>query len=198
MGSYLPGTGTWAEWFGIGLGSFAPEVSLPTFIHHTWVWDRLFRISTSLPLLPIWMGVISFNSLVVGLSYSCIFWQFWVIVVLWFSCNVCCGCVRSHVYLHSHLVIFWVRTPRACSIQPRWPFPFLHQNLGVRLTLVSRVCVGRCEAAGLRVAGAGGGVGERCVEARLVWASWLRELVFDFPKAGFDGHPCTHVFVQLV
>ena len=34
----------------------------------------------SLPLLPVWMNV--FNSLVVGLPYSSIFWQFWLFFVL--------------------------------------------------------------------------------------------------------------------
>ena len=36
------------------------------------------------PLLPVWMNVSSFNSLVVGLSYSSIFWQFWLFFVFKF------------------------------------------------------------------------------------------------------------------
>ena len=59
IGTYLPGTGTlgWGIW--VGLRSLAPEISLPIFIHHTWVWDCLFLLSVSPPLLPIWMNVTS-------------------------------------------------------------------------------------------------------------------------------------------
>ena len=35
-----------------------------------------------------------FKSLVIGLSNSSIFWQFWVLFVLRFSCNSLCGCMR--------------------------------------------------------------------------------------------------------
>ena len=38
-----------------------------------------------------------FNSLVVRLLYSSIFWQFWVILVLLSSSNFCCGCARRRV-----------------------------------------------------------------------------------------------------
>ena len=38
----------------------------------------------SLPLLPVWMNVSSFNSLVVRLPYSLIFWQFWLFFVFKF------------------------------------------------------------------------------------------------------------------
>ena len=45
-----------------------------------------------------------FKSLAVGLPYSSIFWQFWVLLVLRFSCNSFCGCMRrwsiSILYLH--------------------------------------------------------------------------------------------------
>ena len=52
---------------GLGLGSLASEVSLPIFVHHTWIWDRLFRccatpcLLASPPFLPVWMNVASLN-----------------------------------------------------------------------------------------------------------------------------------------
>ena len=53
---------------------------------HTWVWDRLFCISAP----PTHLHECGFfNSLVVGLPYSLIFWR-----PEWFSCNFCCGCKR--------------------------------------------------------------------------------------------------------
>ena len=42
----------WAGWLGVGLGSLAPEVSLPIFTHHMWVWNHPFLTSTSLHLCP--------------------------------------------------------------------------------------------------------------------------------------------------
>ena len=87
-------------WAGVGLGFLAPEVSLPIFIHHMWVWDCPFCISESLCVSmslspPTCLDECDFfNSLVAGLPHSLIFWWFWVTIVLQFSCNFCCGCAR--------------------------------------------------------------------------------------------------------
>ena len=67
----------WAGWSGLGLGSLAPEVSLPIFSHHTWMWGCPShisvplsaspphhispRISMSPPFLSIWVNMSSFN-----------------------------------------------------------------------------------------------------------------------------------------
>ena len=84
----------WAGWSVVGLGSFAPEVSLQIFILHPWVWDHPFCLSSP----PTHLDECDFfNSLVVELPYSLIFWWFWVVVVLTFICKFCCGCVRTAV-----------------------------------------------------------------------------------------------------
>ena len=44
---------TWAGRPGVGLGPLVPEISLPIFIHHTWVWDQ--PILCLYPLLPVLM-----------------------------------------------------------------------------------------------------------------------------------------------
>ena len=98
----------WAMWSGLGLGLRPPKVSLPIFIPHSWMWDHLFNqlptrppchhhlATTATPpphhilfsQLPISAPPTLldehcfFNSLVVGLPYSSIFWQFWVFFVL--------------------------------------------------------------------------------------------------------------------
>ena len=57
--------------------------------------------ATSLPWLPIsahltHLGVCGlFKSLVVRLSYSLIFWQFWAFFCFEVSCDSSCGCMRS-------------------------------------------------------------------------------------------------------
>ena len=57
----------WARWSGLGLGSLAPEVSLPIVIYHMWIRDCPFCISVplclflSVPLLPGWVNVASLN-----------------------------------------------------------------------------------------------------------------------------------------
>ena len=94
-GIYLPGTGT------LGLWSLVPKVSLPIFIHHTWMWDHPFRrwhlsmphcipapLCPSPHLYPLTCldecGF--FKSLVVRLPYSLIFcsgcYLFWGLVVI--------------------------------------------------------------------------------------------------------------------
>ena len=41
----------WARWSGLGLGSFAPRVSLPFFNYHMWIWDHPFLSAyLSIPL----------------------------------------------------------------------------------------------------------------------------------------------------
>ena len=60
----------WAWWSGVGLGFFAPEVSLLIFIHYIWVWDSLFCVSARPTRLD---ECAFFNSLVVELPYSLIF-----------------------------------------------------------------------------------------------------------------------------
>ena len=68
----------WAGWSGVGVGSFAPKVYLLIFIQYAWVWYCLFHISAFAP--PTHLDEFDFfNSLVVGLPYSLIFW---VIAVL--------------------------------------------------------------------------------------------------------------------
>ena len=96
---------TWTMLSGLGLGSLTPQVTLLVFIYHMWKWDhpfhlccRLLCLTTSpiLHLCPLTYldGYGYFKSLVVGLPYSSIFWQFWVLFVLRFSCNYLCGCTR--------------------------------------------------------------------------------------------------------
>ena len=74
----------------------APKVSLPIFIHHTWMWDPLYRYChfsmTQAISSPLWPPISTppthmdeycfFKSLLVRLPYSSIFWQFWVFFVL--------------------------------------------------------------------------------------------------------------------
>ena len=55
--------------------------------------------------LPGWIDF--FNSLLVGLPYSLMFWWFWVIVVLYFSCNFCCGCVRGRAIFTYTSILLW-------------------------------------------------------------------------------------------
>ena len=81
---------------GLGFRSFTPKVSLLIFIHHMWMWDPPFcwvlpchhcHTVSSPPLFPISAPSTHldeygfFKSLVVGLPYSLIYWQFWVIFV---------------------------------------------------------------------------------------------------------------------
>ena len=94
FGLIFLGLGPWAGWSGLGLGPLTPEVSLPFFIHHMWVWDQPFpsprlsrhslspHLSMSWPLLPVWNECGFFKSLVVRLPHSSIFSQSWVIFVL--------------------------------------------------------------------------------------------------------------------
>ena len=57
MGAYLPGTGTLGLGAGMGLGLLAREISLSNFYpSHV---DVGLACSVSLPLLPVWMDVIS-------------------------------------------------------------------------------------------------------------------------------------------
>ena len=90
-----PGVG----WSGLGLGSLAPEVPLPVFIHHMWTWGHAFHISTplhsfsiSLPLVLAWVNVTSLNP---WLSDFHTAWfsddSQWY---LFCSCNFCCSCAR--------------------------------------------------------------------------------------------------------
>ena len=56
-GTYLPGSGTlgWEAWLGLGL--FVPKISLPNF-YPPHVVEGL-ACSMSVPLLPVWMDVVS-------------------------------------------------------------------------------------------------------------------------------------------
>ena len=52
----------WAGWSGVGLGSLAPEVPLPIFIHPMWVWDPgSASPHMSASSVPIWMNVTSLS-----------------------------------------------------------------------------------------------------------------------------------------
>ena len=75
----------WAVPSGLGLGLLTPKVSLPIFIHHTWICDCPFyhclfvphHLSTHLhnSAPPTHLDEYGFfKSLVVGLPYSSIFW----------------------------------------------------------------------------------------------------------------------------
>ena len=56
-GLYLPGTGPREGGTGVGVGLFAPEISLPNFYPpHV---DVGPACSMSLPFLPVWMDVVS-------------------------------------------------------------------------------------------------------------------------------------------
>ena len=96
---------------GLGLGSLATEVSLPIFVHHTWMWDRpcpfhhhhclsvphllsspLYPIFASLPVLPIWMTVASLNLWL--LDFHTVWFSDSSGWLLRFSCNSFCGCMR--------------------------------------------------------------------------------------------------------
>ena len=66
--------------------------SLLIFIYHLWVWDCQFHVFAFPSLLLDKCD--SFNSLVVRLLYSTIFWWFWMMIILYFSCNFCYSCVR--------------------------------------------------------------------------------------------------------
>ena len=50
-----------------------------------------------------------FKSLVIGLSYSSIFWQFWFLFVLRYSCNSLCGCERRN-----SVSAILIRSPQLC------------------------------------------------------------------------------------
>ena len=45
-----------------------------------------------------------FKSLVVRLPHSSIFWQFWTLFVLRFSCNSLCGCMRQSVSTYTSIL----------------------------------------------------------------------------------------------
>ena len=70
MGTYVPGTEPWAGWSGVVLGSLSPEVSLPIFTQHRWVWDFPFYFCAS-PHLSASLTPLDecdfFNTLVAGL-----------------------------------------------------------------------------------------------------------------------------------
>ena len=57
VGTYLPGTGTLGWGPGVGLGPLAPKIALPNF-YPPHVGERP-TCSTSEPLLPVWMDVVS-------------------------------------------------------------------------------------------------------------------------------------------
>ena len=98
----------WAVKSDLGLGSLTPKVSLPIFIHHTWMWDHLCLfcpcrclsaphcvslplcpVSVSLSLLPYWINVASLSPWLSDLhtvwfsdSFEC--YLFWDLVVILF------------------------------------------------------------------------------------------------------------------
>ena len=84
----------WARWSGMGLGFLTPEVFLPIFMHHTWV-STTCSVSMHLSLrlcfstLPTYVDECDFFHV---LNF---FWWFWVIVVVWSSCDFCYSCVRG-------------------------------------------------------------------------------------------------------
>ena len=83
-----------------------------------------------------------FNSLVVGLPHSSIFWRFWVTVVLQFSCNFCCGCARGWaVFTYASIL---TRIPRLLIIAFVSSFFFFFFFLvilsrGLSILLISQV-----------------------------------------------------------
>ena len=80
--TYLPGTWPWAGWSSVAVGSFPryPIVLYPPHVGLTPAGSVSLHLCPSIPpTCP--------NSLVVGLPYRSIFWQFWVMVVLYFSSN---------------------------------------------------------------------------------------------------------------
>ena len=103
----------------MGLGSCAPEVSLPHFYPQpvcvgppVLCLCMSLHLRTSLPLSapPTCLdGCGFFNSLIVGLPYSLIFWQFWVIFVLESGYNFCCGCARRWaVFTYASILTGWL------------------------------------------------------------------------------------------
>ena len=113
----------WALPSGLGWGSLTPKVSLLTLIKHMWI--RAHSVTTtaspshitspchSTPptprlhpsYLPIRMNVASLNPWLSRLPQSSIFWQFWVLFVLRFSCNSFRGCtMRQSVSTYASIL----------------------------------------------------------------------------------------------
>ena len=135
MGICLPSAEPWAVRSGLWLGLLTPKVSLPVFIHHTWMWDHPFcshfclsvphhvsaplhHVSVTLPLPTHLDKCGYFYSLVVRLPYSSIFWWF-LLFVLTYSCNSLYGCVRK-LSMSTYAFIL-IR---------RFPVPFLFSLFG--------------------------------------------------------------------
>ena len=110
-GIYLPGTGTLGcvVWPGVGItcsqdnptnfhpphkcGITPTHSTSTTTSHHTTTPHRSTHpCFSALPTHLDECGL--FKSLVVGLPYNLIFWQFWALFVLRCSCNSFCGCER--------------------------------------------------------------------------------------------------------
>ena len=86
-----------------GLSCSSDTILWSSITHCTWVWDHPFMsphvfMHLCLSTPPTYVDECGFfNSLVVRLPFSLIFWLFWVIAVFYFSCNFCCGCVRRWI-----------------------------------------------------------------------------------------------------
>ena len=149
MGTYLPGSGTlaWVVW--CGAGSFVPKVSFLIFIHHTCVWDHVFCISMSLPLLPIWMNVISLISWLsdfhtAQFSDNSGWYLFCSRVVIFF-----CGCSRRRaMFTYIHLdwkafITILLALFLMVYLTPSWLFcdyQYVLQNLFNFSTQLSNTC----------------------------------------------------------
>ena len=107
-GLIFPALEPWAVWSGLQLGLLTPKVMLPTFIHHTWMWDHLFchhhlschsvphplsspfcPISASPALICIWMTAACLNPWLsdfhtVWISDSSGYYLLWDLVVILF------------------------------------------------------------------------------------------------------------------
>ena len=109
------------------LEPLTPEIFLPIFIHHMWVWDQPIMC-----LHPFYQSrcALLFNSVVVGLPFSSIsggseWWLFYslVVILMWFCEEASC------VYLHLQ---FDQKSPWHCS-------EYLQELMWVTLTTVLRV-----------------------------------------------------------
>ena len=106
MGIYLPSAGTLGcvAWgWGHSLWRYPFHPFCHCHLSTSYCLSACLRDSTPPTCLD---ECVFFKSLVVRLSYSSIFWQFWGLFVLRSGCTSFCGCMRKWmkcVYLHLHL-----------------------------------------------------------------------------------------------
>ena len=133
MGTYLSGTGTLGWGPGVGLGFLTPQISLLNFYPpHVSVGPAC---SMSFPLLLSgWMLFLSFYSCHTSIQFD--FWQFWVMVVLYFRCFDAVKQSGEPVYLCHHLD--WKLRSSTVYIAQEWALE-LYGN--IRTNIQSIICM---------------------------------------------------------